>query len=67
MIAAKNHVDPFEGQLPDNTSERSNGKYVNKNDDRVMYLNPSMHYINPQSQTGKWNLIELPKDEQIMP
>jgi hypothetical protein len=60
VIAVKSQIDQFDGQLPNNTSEKSNGKYVNKNDDRVLYLNPSMHYINPQSKSGNWTLVELP-------
>jgi hypothetical protein len=54
VIAAKFKIGDRLESLPDNTSETSNGKHVNKCDDRVFKINPSMSKINPRSNGQGW-------------
>ena len=58
VIAAKNNIPGKEEEkgeldsLPNDVSESSAGKYVNKNVNRELKINPSMAKLNPRSKDG---------------
>jgi len=45
--------------LPDNVSESSGGKFINKYDDRHFKINPAMSQINPRSKGEGWSFLTL--------